>query len=462
MDSSSVLKTGDRSKKCPDNDGCYYWTKKGNIHWLSKNSKRGRWYRKWEEQHGRKYNPKDNFPGTYYLIDGIYKEQNCGDSCSWDTDQCSRDDYLNPKQANEDAKRHAEGYMKQLEKCKASASCTEKTSTYTIKVDYETKKEKGTTKFPSYNNNKDKLVTPNGSGNTNGNKNTTIISPTTTVTEDTNSCYTPNSKYTWYQGEWTFPGSYLNPKSNELRYSKPSDMKGWIEDKNKYCLPLTTKEVNKKWWIWDQISQKYYGNSSGEYIDSIEKHNIEGKTETFGHYGWQFIMKCFYAVVDTEIVSDTDDKGISKDPSCTPPCYPDNDKNVSTGLNNFEFRVVDTAKLFATRTGDKIGFNWTKSADMKGLSINDMVKSIQSKEIYNDSNKDYYFHLTKENLMNIRAYSDKKGKYTNYLGKVEKVNGSKYKIWRYYSPMLSASGSYAKDYKVLDRNAAINHYTNYK
>ena len=396
-----VVQLKDSSKKCPDSDGCYYWS--GNkILWKAGTSDLGRWYREYKNRTGKTYDPKAFFPGTYHKENGIWVEDNCSDSCSWDTDKCSKNDYLNPKQAEADAVKHAEGYIKKLEKCKASAICTEKTSTYTIKVDYKTKKEQGTKNFP--NSGKDKLVSPDGSGNTNNNPNTTIISPGQTVTEDTNSCYTPDSKYTWYQGEWTFPGSYINAKTGELRYDKPSSLNGWIAKDKHYCLPLNSVEVNRPWWIWDQISQKYYGNSNGEYIDNIEKYNIEGKTESFGHYGWKFIMKCFYAVVNSEIVSPTDDNGISKDPAGTPPLYPQESKS-STGLNNHEFRVVDTNKLFASRTGDKIGFNWTDaSVTQSKFRVSDMVESMKNKSIYSGT-PDYSFHLTKENLAAIRNIS---------------------------------------------------------
>lgn len=453
IDSANMLKVSDNSKDCPDSDGCYYWSG-GSVYWKKKSEELGRWYSEWGKAHGKEYDPHDLAAGKYDIVNGIYVHEDCNDHCGWDTDLCSKDDYLNPKQAEEDMEKHLKGYIAALKECIAATKCTEKTSTYTIKVDYATKNTSGTRNFPSTDT--DKLVSPNGVGNTNKNLNSTIISPGETVTEDTNSCYTPNSKFNWYQGEWTFPGSYHNAKTGELTYTHPGNLEGWIEKKNHYCLPLNAKEVNKQWWAWDQIA---YSRSHEDYKGEAPNNNITGTTNTFGYYGWKFIMNCFYAVVDHELKDDS--------VSNNPPYINESEKTTSTSLNNYEVRVVDTAKLFASRTGDKIGFNWTTSSNMKGLEIDKMIDSItNNRQIYTDAYKDYSFHLTKENLAAIREYTNtkKNNEYTNYPGtiKVPKEVGSTYKISRYYSELLTRINQYATNPKILDRDAKISRYASYK
>ena len=448
VDSSSVLRTGaDQGKKCEyDNDGCYYWTNKGNIHWVEKSTNRGRWYREWEKRNGRKYNPKEKFPGTYFLTDGIYKEQSCNDSCSWDTDKCNwggkqgiNRDYLNPGQAKHDAKEHAKQYLSALKnECKALTTCSSSSSEYTITINTpnETPTDFG----------QSKLVSPKGSGNNDDSK--IIISPNTDYESTNNSCYSPrNSGKHWYQSEWTFPGSYINAKTGELSYNaKYKGTDGWISKDKKYCLPLNTKEVNEQWWVWDQIA---YAKYKQDYKGATPTSNITGTTKKFGYYGWKFIMKCFFAVVNTEIKDD--------EVTSNPPYYNTNAKKVSTGLNNFDVRVVDTAKLFASRTSDKIGFNWTNASNMKGLNMREMIDNIQNKKIYSQ-NPDYKFHLTKEVLADIRKFSDDKDGYTDYRGTIEKVSGSKYKLWRYHTELITRYASSPR----LSWDAPINQYTSYK
>ncbi|MBR2246985.1 MAG: hypothetical protein IKG58_04115 [Bacilli bacterium] len=470
---TSIGATQVASKKygynCPDKDGCYYWS--GNsINWRSKSSKIGRWY--------GNYDPHQHYckKCTYVPVNGIWKATNCNETCAWDTDSCSKDDYLNPKQAQADADKHAEDYEKKLKECKAAKGCTTKTSTYTIDVKYQAADQSTATTihFPN-DSDYDKLSSPDGTYNTNDKKNTTIISPKYNhVTEDTNSCYTKDAKFTWYQGEWTFPGTWMNNKNGEISYSKQNGAY-WKPFENKFCLPLNAKSTNIQWWMWDQVGNSYFGDSNGDFNGRIEdKENIKGVTKNFGHYAWEIIMNCFYAIKNTETAPPNDSKctkdccGTDCPKSCTGECCNKPCGQETNPITNSEFRIVDTNKMFGDRKENDVGFNWTAASSFKNLDIEAMISAIQGKEVYTDAKLDFRVKLTKEKLAKIRDYTKntKDRNYTNYKGNFAQQpvgdTGIYQHIYRYSSPLITHYStyfdmSYGKT-KTLNRSADINRY----
>ena len=101
---------------------------------------------------------------------------------------------------------------------------------------------------------------------------------------------------------WTFPGSWLDKKSEEITDTLPKEgaesfYKGGY---GKYCFPTNTKEINTSW------AEEYESNmkNNKNEIDArksiskteVDKFNILTKATNFGNYGWNINTKCFYSL----------------------------------------------------------------------------------------------------------------------------------------------------------------------
>ncbi len=477
-------------EKCSDSDGCYYRVG-DTVYWQSKSENLGRWYRVWSTHHGgATYSPTVQFPGhTYFILTtgkgaGIWKATDCNENCSWSDDNCDDSDYLNPKQATDDYERNLEMYDREKEQCIAKASCNSSTSTYTIKVNYATPSGEETIEFPKIGKN-DSVTT--GGSNTLSDSNTTL----TTLVNDSGSCNaTKGSPSEWYQSEWTFPGTWINNKTGEIQYNKPSSSEGWHQEKNKFCIPLDAKSVNTKWWEWNKIGNSCYSDSNGDFKSSLVseiQNNIIGSVRNFGHYGdgdnnktgWNFDIKCFYALRNE--ICEENDKGCCTTPGGDTSSGGGSGDNNKVGVDNYRFRVVTTSDLFPNtngsssttedymRTGRTPGFNWSDEAkndknSKYQVDPQTLIGKIQERKslIYSDANKskylDYEFTLDQNALQKIRDYTKNhkektndndnryKETYTNFdNGSIDTRNG----VAAYSSPLIRSelSGITTKDGK---------------
>lgn len=199
----------------------------------------------------------------------------------------------------------------------------------------------------------------------------------------------------------------------------------WQQLKDKFCTPLNIGTVNNKWWIWNQVKEcTKYGTN--EYIGTKPEMNIKAKTKNFGYFGWNIDIECFYAV---RIEKCDDAKACCSDQDASTNSgntkKDENDSNTTTGVNNYEFRVIDTDNMFP---GREPGFNYTDAAKatVSGETVTpstliDNIK-LRKDEIFDDKAnnpyRDYYFVLTKEKLQFIKDYTrtEKEGNYTEFKG----------------------------------------------
>lgn len=56
---------------------------------------------------------------------------------------------------------------------------------------------------------------------------------------------------------YQLPGSYINNKTGDVVFKVPyRKRKYYSYKKNQYCVPLNAKDVNKNWYIWDQVNKR--------------------------------------------------------------------------------------------------------------------------------------------------------------------------------------------------------------
>ena len=408
---------------------------------------------------------------------------------------CGKHYYLNYGQENIDLKNNINTYNRLVDKCNAQASCSTSTAEFTIKVNYTTGKTEKTVKFPYDPTNSDKKDTVatckkggeeaatntktcvSGNANTDpnsfksysghGDKNLTNGCH---VTDNGSSligyagCYSsglcPQNDY--YMTEWTIPGTWMGNKNGlSISYSTEKPRPGWRYQKNKFCTPLDSGNVNEEWW------KIYYAhNHSKEKIDEYNKANqcksakidldaqgdkvtsdklnwnIIGDASKFGYFNWNIQIQCFYAQFD-------DSCGSGKS-------------------TNARVRTVDLNNLFPGSTADSkkgssssattsesgtsrnIGFNWTSKADITNtLSGKDSKQFISEPEeylkyvqkegynIYNDDNLDYQFTITPSELRQIKnKLSSNNDNYTKFDGTTKQGSGG---VSRYTSNLIHGS-----------------------
>ncbi|MBQ8132195.1 MAG: hypothetical protein IJ193_06865, partial [Bacilli bacterium] len=160
---------------------------------------------------------------------------------------CSQYTYLGEDTASSDYSENLQRYNTAIQKCQASATCTSKTGVFKISAEYENSEGKKTLEFP-LSTKKESLKSLTGQSEVqNGlNKHTTIL--------DYNGCYKDTNENNWYMTEWSFPGTWINNKTGEISFKEITDST-WHINKNKFCLPLDSKNVNVNWFNW-YIAQK--------------------------------------------------------------------------------------------------------------------------------------------------------------------------------------------------------------
>ena len=439
------------SQAFPGYSGRYDW-QNGSIVWNGEGY--GRWYQEFEDQGTR----RDH--GNYNVYSGFKKDDygngnHCQDNCYWSG--CGRDSYLNEEDAAKDTMNNLNKYNAAIASCKASASCTTKTAEFDISVNYKHDVDGNevveSVKFPIDTSNNKATLPSHGQSNPTTPTGTDIFIP------DTNElgyagCYDNANAKNWYQAEWSFPGTWINNKTGEIKFNTPNDTNAWHYKKEKFCVPLDAKSVNTQWWKWNQIDKNTAVDESK--ID----YNIKASTTDFGYFGWNFDFKCFYALKNEAIEPPCTGGDCGSEDKCDP-TDPDCKTTIST--KDFTFRIVDNNNLFpksSDRTdnnqttiagvGRQPGYNWTLGITNEDASIISalnaknpnyhidplaLINNIQERgnTIYNGTKyRDYYVILDKKALAQVREFNKNK-KYTDYSGTTGIKNG----ITTYYSDLLT-------------------------
>ena len=423
---------------------------------------------------------------------GIPRACDCGETCYWDDSVCVANKmYLNDKTTigngtkpaiEKDAEANKTAYEALKAECKAAASCTTTEGEFVIAVDYiNGSQETKTIRFPfEINGNKRDKLQSQGKVNENSkitiNKNKKENLPTILSYDG---CYEKQDANTWYQSEWSFPGSWLNTKTHEVSYKKVTTS-GWKEYDKKFCIPLDAQNVNTKWWVYyyaklyandPKISYNNveeivnteectkttktttttcnYGEAANtKFTDSDDekksdfKWNLRAMAENFGQFEWDIRIKCFYALYsDFDCTKTTTNKTVTADISCAKKCEgKDCDKKKSE--KEYRVRSVDLTNLFPGEDGDKVapeqtgrtpGYNWSKHAEQTTKDPNytskpsDYTVWVQKKgyDIYSDNYLDYYIELDKDAINRIKSQSKNKN-YTKYEGDYEDKSVSNY------------------------------------
>ncbi len=456
--------------KAKVSNGCYYRSG-GSIKFSANKRSRGgssyapgTWYVKAGAPHHYKYND------SAYIVpwqDGFYRANYgggsfCHDNCHWVEGKCAGK-YLNAGsgQAEADWEANKALYKKIVDTCRAAASCTKSSATFTITADYTNAEADYHVDYPSGKVTKD--LTHDSTDKLNSNDSTDKCTTTNTTTscskknikvetdkdkfnvdklekcnktkstiKDYAGCYVCSQAKNYYMTEWTFPGTWVNNKTGEISFEAKSEDDGWREEKGKFCIPLDTKNVNAKWWLWymkkvygtDYTTTEQYEDKCNTYMaDSletlrskatVEKYNIHAETKDFGYYKWNIKMDCFYAINDT---AKTKKSGSSTD-----------EDKCKTTATNYRIKDIDLENMFPSSTGNSSvqerntsftgrlpGFNWTSQATITAdkdpyIATNPSVligeiqgrgKSIYEKEEY----LDYEFELTPTALNAIKTWT---------------------------------------------------------
>ena len=476
----ATVKRVEYANPFPGYDGRYDW-QGDSIIWnhAGEKSTYARWYL--ENEADLTYNQHDfndlklpisYYPNIYYVAgaDGFkranYSTGTCNDPCSWTG--CSKDSYLNDEDAAKDSIKNLDAYNAAIATCSAAASCTTKTAHFTISVDYtDGKGKKQTKEFPLSSSGVSSATLPShGEGVTSSPSGTEIFIPELTVdpTDEDGyaGCYDDGSAKNWYQAAWSFPGTWINNKTGEISFTRPSNEKAWHYKEDKFCIPLDAQSVNVNWWQWSQIKNSCYSGNGNDIT-----YNIHASTTDFGYFGWDFDIKCFYALKNEVCVPDSN--GCCSDNPNPGGGDDDDDADPPTTIStkDYAFRIVDLNNLFPegknstnanssklSSTGRQPGYNWTldmTNTDASILtSLNSknpnykvdplaLINSIQTKgdAVYNDDYLDYEITLDTEALRDIRNSNKKKSSYTEYSGKTTDKNG----VTSYVSDLLDDLGS---------------------
>lgn len=533
--------------KCPSGansryGGCYLRGANGTISWVhpKDNDTLARFYQlstdwicnKTFGPNKKIISPEECY-GINYTVDSIGIPRHvfkrgyvCSDSCYWLVNQCPTPYYLNYGVAEEDYKKNLQIYEDIKAECEAATKCTTSSATFTIKVNYnktDSKSGESTTtevKFP-YDKQKDNLSTCNkgdgetatdaevkcDSGNSNGIADKNLFKSYSGhgdenltngchVTSNGSSligyagCYSSGScpQNDYYMTEWTIPGTWMGNKNGlSISYSTKKPGPGWRYQKNKFCTPLDSGNVNEEWWkiYYAHIHsrkeiEEYNANQcesakidydtqmakeSDTIAESVKDWNIIADASKFGYLNWNIQIQCFYAQFD-------DSCGSGKST---------NARVRTVDLNNlFPGSSEDTTKGSSSSATTKesgttrnIGFNWTSKANIKNTlsdgkkeqftsNPEEYLKNVQEKgySIYNDENLDYQFTITPSELRKIKkTLSNSDNNYTKFDGTTKKGSGG---VSRYTSNLIHVSSdqSLIKEKIVpsdYDCNNMINH-----
>lgn len=454
--------------------GHYKWSG-GSIKWVSegRHSTYSRYYRDFgfgPGGHGSsvgKYYPQNGFKKR--IISNSPREY-CHDHCSFK--KCGKKQYLNKSEAKADYKANLKKYNAAIGVCKASATCTTKTATFTISTDYiNGKNEVVKIDYPytgspqeSIGSSEDKNICA---------QNESTVKADNNIILNYDGCYKNCNNGLQYHTRWSFPGSWLNVKTGALSF-KPENGDSWTEKDDKFCIPFDAKDVNAKWWSYfynlydannvtsldepgvaEKCTSLHTTTQSTISESSVERWNINASTKNFGYFGWNFDISCFYALNTKHMVAKT--------------TTTDNQEKCDTSTK-YRIRTVDLKNLFPASDGGtgtrQPGFNWSGAASV--LEVNGKNAEYQSMpsiyaekvqslgyNVYKNENLDYEFTLTRDVLKKVK---DKDKNHAEFKGNMVNQHGMySYKSDEIRSGVFAASGN-----KVLNTQAiGCNNVKNY-
>lgn len=481
--------------------GGYYTYRNGAIVWKNSDTSPARFYQQstswWCGINLKAHLDSKNLycGGVAFVInpdgynDGIprqifSKNSFCTDTCTWS--QCDGDKYLNYSEQIYDYKHNMELYNEAVDQCAASISCSTKTATFTISVDYSYTDKKGTSNDVTVNfpydtkDNEDKLNSSctaedkNGRtidiskqctgksvdpvytfGNQYNDKNGCDVKSGNSTILQFAGCYKNCSNNDFYMTEWSFPGSWLNSKMGVSYSEKKTTDLGWRKVDKKFCTPHGANDVNAYWYksyysmlykkgiISKDVIDKFNTTScDNDTSDKNIKYNIHAKTTNFGYFHWNINVDCFYALYKPSV----------------------KDKTTCSNKTNARVRTVDLENLFpenesstkssssstgTSKTSRLPGFNWSNGANISSTLSKDSSKTfssfpnkylnyVQGKgyKIYNsEDNIDYRFNLSPSDLKKIKDYF-KQNKNNDYTSGYEKIKSGTGNVTRYTSKLI--------------------------
>lgn len=436
----------------------------------------------------------------YFPSNGFKSSRVCNDNCHWEIGTC--DGYLNYVSPNGTSSAYnayytdLKKYNETLEECSAKAKCSETTATYTMTA-----------------NNSINIKTctvDEGKGNDGSNGSCTTWEETsdkkTSITTDSKNniitkevsgvcASTPTTDHDDYKTVISFPGSYINNKTGDVVFKVPTGKEKYYSyKKNQYCVPLNAKDVNKNWYIWDQVNKRAEtekssvtttlttdttGTEYNKYTHSDAIYNIGATIKKFGFLDWNVDVSCFYAVstvsdtpsggdkctgTDCEKTSATnyDTKAAALDELFPAADTTDNAVGTSTTTElkesakvtklNYTTKKSSATKVANSSTSRNVGYNW--SCDSTNLTNKNypvtptaLISKIQKQgdSVYSDSTeRDFHLTITKQNIKNIRSYNKDKA-YTDfgtdsYANKVNNISFYKSSFLKNTSYVYSYSG----------------------
>ncbi len=424
--------------------------------------------------------------GPYtWVKDGIPRGSGCTDSCHWYG--CSKGEYLNEKDGNSsvknldsDFKKNTEEYEKLLDRCESHATCTKKTATFQMKVDY-TEKETGTkvtVNFPYdvHNTSKIDKLESNGGNTSCSESEAQVLSRTAcekvnkkiksklsdkTIDNEFNrqklakcnnnsilidyfGCYVGCASRSDYMAEMTFPGSWLLDKTNEVSYDYNHNSKDDLFIDKRFCLPINVKDVNSKWWLWrkqkraidsgstvtSSVSKEYNDKCTTNMTDTTNGSvttntssydwNIHTFIKEFGMYGWDINVDCFYAT-NSDPTGNNHNHAKDNNGKCT-------NAECCTDGANYQARSVDLTNLFPDEEGTPgssrdAGFNWTSDATTTsgmfgsmGMNPEQLANKIQQRGEKIYNGKDQLDYEFELTPQTLAQIKSKSNKYTDWQG----------------------------------------------
>ena len=390
--------------------------------------------------------------------------------------------YFNPEDAQADFDRNKEIINTALNECKAGATCTTKTANFTFDVSYVDGEngQQTTVHFPYSTSDDKSLVTSLQSSskkddclkndnvtNVDLNCNTFTteqdnllstedkekirdacleqekkVSSNNSVVDDFDGCYFNCNDKPVYNTHWTFPMLWRDTKHNKLTYIV-DNVSGYVTYGRKFCLIRTAADVNQKYWYYingingsdDETNVSgmcHFFNGYTKHSDGPENYNIIGKAKNFGHFGWNFTIKCFYSLASP----------ISDDVEGNRPCGKAID---------YKIQSVDLVNLFPKDENNKqeMPFNWfptygddhgrvlvyggDASNVVNPYTYVDLIQKEAAQGVhYSEDNLDYEFTLTPTLMKPLKKYYNQDTKLSNSGPNYVTGHG----VYSYMSPLI--------------------------
>lgn len=186
-----------------------------------------------------------------------------------------------------------------------------------------------------------------------------------------------------YKTTITTPGSWINLKTGEVKYKKPTEENIYRAKDTYYCTPYNACDVNADWakQVIENTTIDENGTSTidGSKISKPEEidYNIIANMLKFGKYDASFELSCFYGSYSKAVGSQETcyKNNNGKKTECIDDTGKPLSEQKSTKLqNNYDIRISDNASIFPQKNGkDRIrGYNW--GSDAKLNSSDQMIK----------------------------------------------------------------------------------------